>query len=375
MKKYLLLYIVAFLVFSISAKPVNAYNNLLSSPEGSISKVFTVNSGETLEIDFEIGTTLVIEGWNKNEVDVKVEAKQKDLDNIEFEFVKDGNKVKLEAEYKQKKNNVNSDEMITTIKVPEKFDISFLTKGGEVSLTNIEGEFSGKTMGGKFEFDRLNGKVDCTTMGGEIKITNSQLCGRVKTMGGNIKLDHVDGSLNVETMGGNIEQANVNMNKKEGEDGVTIKTMGGNIKLDKLLNGGKVSTMGGNISIDHVKGYAETVTMGGSINIEKLDGGVSAKTMGGSVSVKCENVTDKIKLTAMSGMVELYIPADSDVEIRISVNGMFTGDDDFTNFIESDFKLDYKIKDDMLIATGTNGTGKNTIELSSNMGKVILHKL
>ena len=36
---------------------------------------------------------------------------------------------------------------------------------------------------------------------------------------------------------------------------------------------------------------------------------------------------------------------------------------------------DYKIKDDMLIATGTNGTGKNTIELSSNMGKVILHKL
>ncbi len=374
MKKYLWLFIVLLLAACTTNTFTKEEKDSLIYADGKISKEFSVKSGELLVIEFEIGTNLKIEGWDKNVVNVVIDGNDKDLNKIEFDFSHDGDKVVLRAEYKNKKKNNHFHEVETSIKVPKTFNIDFHTTGGAVSIDEVTGSLAGKTMGGSLDFNKLKGTADFTTMGGNVTVTNSELDGKIKTMGGSINLDSVDGELNVETMGGNITTANVNLQKKDGSDGVTVKTMGGNIRLDKMLTNGRVSTMGGNISIDYVKGTVEASTMGGSVFVEKVDGGINAKTMGGTIEVKCEKISDDVVLSTNAGNVELEIPSDADVNFQIKVNGFFPEDDKYENYIDSDFNLKYEVDGETLRASGNNGSGKYTVELSSGNGKVVLKK-
>ncbi|MFH0736476.1 MAG: hypothetical protein V1773_18955 [bacterium] len=377
MKNYIKMIIVMALfmgAFPLSSINTSFNNNIKQTPE-KIEKTFNTKSGLKVDIKLKIGAEIEVVGWDKEVVSVVVETSGRDADRITYDINESSEGVNVYADISKKHKNSKYNSKVF-VKVPVKYDVEFNTMGGEVTLKNISGELSGKTMGGELKFSDLGGNVNCQTMGGEIALVKCNLNGKVKTMGGDINLENVEGNLNIETMGGEIHQKNVTLKEgKSGDNSLTIKTMGGDIEVDKVLTESNISTMGGNININAAKKNLKVSTMGGNIEVGEMDGEIAAKTMGGNISVNLKSCPENgdVEITTMAGNIDLIVPADFGMKIQINVRGINT--EDVSDYVESDFKLNYDFDDDdELTATGVVGNGSRTVTLSTNYGKVSIKK-
>ena len=369
---------------------VNTIKNQLDNDYQSkspVEKQFNVNPGERLLVDIKTGADIIIEGWNKNTVDIKAQFRGRDADDIELTIEKESYGVSIKAEYEDYSNSRKTSGKIV-VKVPSKFDLELSTMGGEIELTGIEGSLEGSTMGGELILKNLKGTIDLSTMGGEVELRDSEVDGELSTMGGDVYVTNVTGDVDASTMGGRVTQRNVK-SKKGGTEGkeVKVSSMGGDIDLDEVLNGAKVSTMGGDITIYKVSKFLEAETMGGDIDISKLDGWIEAETMGGDVTVEMvgnpkEGRRD-VELTSMGGDIELTVPDGLDMDIHIEI--IYKTKHKNKVQIISDFDLDEKIEEvrgndwgwddkEKLVAVGKTGSGKNRVIIKTFSGKVHLKK-
>lgn len=364
---------------STSNKDNRDYGHTQKKYQNETRKSFDVEPGGLLEVNIETGGGIEVVGWNKNVVDVEVTLGGRNSDNVDVTIRKNSNGVSVETEFIEKDwdNNLKCN---TVIKVPYNYNIDFSTMGGGVYFKNIKGEFSGKTMGGSMEMIELQGNADMTTMGGSISISDSDLDGSVKTMGGSIDLSNVTGNVNTKTMGGSI-----NHDVKKRKDGkgstsrVNIETMGGSINVTEAPYGAKVKTMGGSIHIDKAEKFVDAVTMGGHIMIDDVDGWVKTKTMGGDIkcTVTGSNAGDKdVRLTSMSGDIELFVPKDfsADIDIEIRYDRRDEGDFEIVSDFDIDTQVKRKSKNRLLLGSGTAGDGKHKITIKTVNGSVYLKK-
>jgi DUF4097 and DUF4098 domain-containing protein YvlB len=96
--------------------------------------------------------------------------------------------------------------------------------------------------------------------------------------------------------------------------------MGGGIHLGTVAVFAKVSTMGGGIDIDRSTGTVDATSMGGGITIGTANGPIKASTMGGDIKVRelgSSSEERDIELTSKGGTIELTVPKDFPMEVRI----------------------------------------------------------
>ncbi|WEK34850.1 MAG: hypothetical protein P0Y53_20370 [Candidatus Pseudobacter hemicellulosilyticus] len=159
-----------------------------------------------------------------------------------------------------------------------------------------------RTSGGNITITDLNGQQDFATSGGNLNLVG--LTGNIKgrTSGGNIHISKSKDNIDLSTSGGNIDASSSSGTLKLG-------TSGGNIHLNQLDGNVKATTSGGNIRSEDIKGDLDAHTSGGSVHINKIAGSLSASTSGGNIRATITDAGRFVKLRNSGGSIELELPS------------------------------------------------------------------
>jgi DUF4097 and DUF4098 domain-containing protein YvlB len=370
----------------------------------TIEKEFKAAMGKRLELDLKTGGTIDITGWDKELVHFNIRLGGRDARNSKVGFDETSAGVRVYS-YQTGHSRNHSTNLKFEIKVPKKFDIEIESNGGGISIANVEGTMTGRTMGGRLDLTKLKGYVDLKTMGGEISVTNSDLNGEVKTNGGRVLIQDVTGDLRGSSMGGQMIRKNVTNRRGDStKDEVHISTMGGDIDVDDAPSGADVQTMGGNITIrsankfvkaktmggaieiGQANGSVNVTTMGGNIQIDSVDGTVQATTMAGDINITVVGNPEKgdrnVKLKTMSGDVALTVP--SSLSMGVDITLAYTRESSRDYKIISDFPIQLDSTKEWdhsqgsprkyIYGTGTIAGGKNKLKIETVNGDVYLKR-
>jgi DUF4097 and DUF4098 domain-containing protein YvlB len=184
------------------------------------------------------------------------------------------------------------------------------------------------------------------------------------------------GPVSIQKMGGDIEV-------KDAPQGADLSTMGGNIHLGNVGSFAKVKTMGGNISIDSADASVNATTMAGKIAINQASGPVQATTMAGDIRARLVGSSSSqrdVELTSNSGTIELTVPKDFPMDVRITL--AYTKNAPGTFQIVDSIGLTQQSSEDWDTSQGTPrryirakgrvGSGLNHVVIKTINGDVIL---
>ena len=302
--------------------------------QDSWEQEFSVQSGQKIELEMKYGGSLVVEGWDQDQVRISCSDEMNPISDYVIEASETRGGVSFSATLKDNHNKSNG--MEVKLMVPREFDIETRSAGGGISISNVTGEFTGKTAGGSIKLHNLSGTAHLTSGGGLIEILDSDLDGKVTTGGGGGVVRNVNGDIKVTSGGGFISYENVrdNYGEARGPSGISAKgifpgsimrsTAGGSINLDEAPDGAKVRTGGGNINIRNASHFVEATTGGGDIAIEIMNGYVVAKTGAGDIEVTVDgdlgDSADGINLMTGHGDVIVTLPADASIELDLDLS-------------------------------------------------------
>lgn len=251
-----------------------------------IEEKFAVEPGGTLTIDADFGN-IVIDTWDRNEVDVLVEKRTgiddearalRELEEVEVEVSQHGNEVRIEVEKPGwfKRNRVR---VKMTVRVPGSYNLDMKTAGGDIDVADLQGNVKAGTAGGNIDIGIITeGDIRASTAGGDVRVRGGGRKSKLSTAGGNIAVDRAEGAVTASTAGGNIEIGDT------GGD-IDTKTTGGNITVGRVGGDVTAKTTGGNIEIGPVLGNVDAKTVGGNIEIDDVRGKVNTSAFGGRVTV------------------------------------------------------------------------------------------
>lgn len=161
------LLILPFLFLSTAAAGCRGDGDLKTLHE----KTFTISPGKELKLDVSMGDVM-ISGWDKDEVYIKVLGNKKAEDKMEFEFNADENLVEVIAKKKGSVFNwfgINGIALRFEVKVPNRFNNKVYTSGGDIKISDVAGTNTFKTSGGDVGVKTTEGKLEISTSG-EISI-------------------------------------------------------------------------------------------------------------------------------------------------------------------------------------------------------------
>jgi beta-lactamase regulating signal transducer with metallopeptidase domain len=153
-------------------------------------------SAGTLILDLNTGGKVVITGWDKPQVLVRGSLGGRDWrqTNVELLVIPSEPGARLVSDYTGH-SSTQSFSHVFEINVPHNFNVRISSAGGSLSITGVDGEFTGHTGGGEIDIQRANGQADLNTGGGDIRVSNSRLNGTVTTGGGVVRIEDVTGDL------------------------------------------------------------------------------------------------------------------------------------------------------------------------------------
>jgi len=352
-----------------------------------IEREFVAKPGERLDIDLKAGGAIRITGWDEQKVAATAFLQGDECDEYRVSLLDSETGVTIRSRARESRHGSEC-EARYEVRVPNRFDVSAETMGGDVKIADVKGDIRGKTMGGSLDLTGLKGQVHMTTMGGEVSLTKSDVDGEVKTMGGEVRLEDVVGDVKGSTMGGNVYYTRVTRRpgSASGRELVRISTMGGDINVDEAPGGADVNTMGGSIRVGRADGFVKAKTMGGSIEIDAVDGGVTATTMAGDITVTVvgdgRTGNRDVRLQSHSGDVTLTLPENFSANVDVTV--AYTRGKDGEYEIVSDFPLQTRETAEWdrshgeprryLYGTAAIGGGRHTVRLETVNGNVYLKK-
>jgi DUF4097 and DUF4098 domain-containing protein YvlB len=268
-------------------------------------KTFPTTAGKELKVETSMGDVLISTSANRTDVYVKVVGNQKAEDRLDFRFESDDNGVRI---YAKKKSNspfnwFSNTKLRFEIILPNVYNATVLTAGGDIKVKYLTGTINFKTSGGDIVANNTDGYFYASTSGGDINLNNRVGETKVSTSGGDIKIDAFKGNINASTSGGDVVLS--------GSDSkVDASTSGGDIKIEYggENKGIELSTSGGDIDVlvpADFNAKANLRTSGGDIscnlstnNVIKISssrfeadlnqGGnpLICKTSGGDITVK-----------------------------------------------------------------------------------------
>ena len=171
------------------------------------------------------------------------------------------------------------------IVVPRRYRVEMKTSGGDMQVSHLDGNATGKTSGGDVNLEDVTGEVSIRTSGGDVVATAVRGDIEASTSGGDIRLLRVDGKIRAKTSGGDVQCELIGANR-----GVSVVTSGGDIHLT-MAQGNKATldaaTSGGDIVADF------PVTSDDSSGKRRLSGPINgggeaiyARTSGGDITLR-----------------------------------------------------------------------------------------
>jgi len=263
--------------------------------ENELTRNFAAKPGGKLEMRVDRGSIQVRPSAGDS-VDIKVirelkNGSAKDLDRMleqhQIEMEQSGDLIKITAEgnrnllgwAKNKFRNLRVEYIIT---VPSKFNLDLHTSGGNVRVSDLEGEIEAHTAGGSMDFGQIKGPVKARTAGGNVSLRKAEGRADLRTSGGSLNIGELRGDLVARTSGGNISMERI-------EGSVDAETSGGSILAKEVRGAVLARSSGGNVSAvlnGQPVGNSELKTSGGSVSVtlaEPVALDVSARTSGGRI--------------------------------------------------------------------------------------------
>ncbi len=300
-----------------------------------------VESGGTLVLDLKTGAGVTIRGRDQNHVSVTGRLSGRDWRNTSFNVRGNERDAFVTMEYFRNSGSTSSSHSLN-ITVPRRFNVRIRSAGGEISISDLEGNFEGNTGGGEITIENARGSAELSTGGGEVSVTDSHLSGYVSTGGGEVRIENVTGGLNGSsgTMGSVVSggvgrgvgkgvkgavvggvsgtvRGDVTVNAyPSSDDNLTrakdgkyyISKSGGSVNVDAAPHGASIRTGGGEISIGKTNGDLYASTGGGDINVGAADGAVEVVTGAGDIEINVTSTGHPIKINSGNGKVTLYLP-------------------------------------------------------------------
>ena len=334
--------------------------------------------GQRLDLDLETGGGVTIKGWNESRVEVRATLGGSDWRDTKVALERVSTGLRLHAWQDPERSNSSTSHHFE-VQVPKKFDIRVRSAGGDLVLSNLEGEFRGHTGGGEIEIRSVRGHASLTTGGGEIHVSDSHLSGSVSTGGGQVVLSGVSGGLNGSSGSGPVvygddgserttDLGDVDVNGDE----IHVKGSSGGAHADQagVLH---VSRAGGDVHLDDAPKGAHISTGGGRVTVDRSGGAVDASTGGGDI---------EIGPSSGSGAAVIDLPAD--LSARFEIETAYTDRYGKKTRIVSDFPL--KLSETSawdnsngtprryVRGTGTAGKGGGLVQVKVVNGDVTLRK-
>jgi beta-lactamase regulating signal transducer with metallopeptidase domain len=317
-----------------------------------LEKSVDVKPGETLVLDLETGAGLTITGWDQSRVRVRGTLGGRNWRDTEVRLERTDSGVRLVTRYEGRSTSHSTSHHFD-IQVPRHFNVRISSGGGGISISGVDGVFTGTTGGGTIRIEKANGRAEISTGGGTVRVNDSNLSGSVSTGGGTVVIQNVRGGLrghsgsstavyinsgvaksdDANTLiraGGSGEtiddekggvrvsgpRANITIDESTGEirnlatGRVIYRKAGGRISVAEAMHGADVRTGGGAISIGRSAGDVRASTGGGDISIGPLDGSAEAHTGAGDVTLNLRGAgKHSVDVTSGNGRVLVVLPA------------------------------------------------------------------
>jgi hypothetical protein len=289
------------------------------------------------------------------------------------------------------------------ITLPEAFNISVQTAGGDIDLKYLSGELQASTSGGDVTATSISGKFTGRTSGGDITLENIEGVSVVKTSGGDIEIERCDGKTSATTSGGDIEVSDCNGNLEVYTSGGDLeltditgsriqgRTSGGDIEVDDVEGNLVVSTSGGGIDIRKARGSVEAKTSSGDIDLESIYGETDVSTSNGDITgdrihgalsartsngdIRITKVWDReiknhdLLLKTSRGIIQLELPPNFPAAIEAIVE-----DEASTRVIDSEFPIRIYIRGDEVRGEGIINGGTYDVNLRTSSNSIIIEK-
>lgn len=312
--------------------------------DSSFERSVGVRAGETLVLDLKTGAGLTITAWDQERVRISGTLSGRSWRDTEVDLDRTSSGARLSTRYSVKSQSQSSSHHFD-IQVPRRFNVRVSSAGGGISISGVQGEFTGSTGGGRIRIERASGHAELSTGGGAVRVHDSNLSGSVSTGGGTVLIQNVRGGLrgssgNGPIVYGHAEErdrisaggkapkgdtdygsvtvgagGNVTINEGTGEirdensGRIIYRKAGGRINIAEAMNGADVRTGGGSIYIGRSAGDVSASTGGGSITIGPLAGSVVAHTGAGDVAIVLREAGNhSVDVTSGNGKVVLALP-------------------------------------------------------------------
>lgn len=309
-----------------------------SFPKESIDNVEVKTSGGSISVEgvnaSEARVEVFVHPNNSSDNFSKEEIKGVLEENYDLSVSVSNNKVTAVAKTKERNMNWKKSLSISfKVFAPKKISSKLETSGGSISLKNLSGSQDFTTSGGSLHVDNLSGEVKGRTSGGSIHLANSK------------------DDINLATSGGSILAENSSGNLR-------LSTSGGSINLSGLKGDIEANTSGGSINGNNISGELSTSTSGGSVRLSDLTCSLEASTSSGSMDVSMTALGKYIKLSNSGGNIDLAIPGNKGVNLKLS--GRRVSTPALTNFNGSvdNNEVEGKMNGGGIAVTATAGGGK-----------------
>jgi DUF4097 and DUF4098 domain-containing protein YvlB len=340
-------------------------------------------NGERLLLDLDTGGDVVIHGWDEDSVRIRATLRSPHLSDMTLTLGRDREGAVLRSRFERKRDSQQSDNSFE-IRVPRRFDVRLSSAGGNLTIYDVEGEFSGTTGGGEIVLERARGRAQLSTGGGDVRVHDVEMRGNVSTGGGKVTLTEVTGGLRGHSGSGPVIQS-ARPNVTDGPSRLSITKAGGDIVLDEAPGGAEVHTGGGTVRIGRSAGLVEASTGGGDITIGPVAGSVVAGTGAGTVTVTLVDAggaEQNVDISAGVGRVIVRLPAsfDGTFDLETAYSRRFGR----ATRIESDWDLDRETTDvwdnrqgtprRYVRANGTAGRGRGRVRITTMNGDIEIRR-
>jgi len=179
-----------------------------------------------------------IRGWDKDQVEITGE-----LDELAEELIFDVDGEFTMIRVKMPRRNISwGDGSDLEIRVPVKSRVDFNGVSTDVTLSNIEGGSSIRSVSGDIRADNIDQRLLINSVSGEVEVTDASGKAKITSVSGDLRLDLSCTEVSVNAVSGEVDL------DLEAFDSLSASTVSGELDISGRLNDS------GNISMNSVSG-------------------------------------------------------------------------------------------------------------------------
>lgn len=227
--------------FAIAAILILAAFKSIPTARDVIKKEYKVNPGGELTLDLDRGN-VEIEATGGNSVKIELERRARAESSEEaerilqsahrYEFDKDGDDVSIQSRVQEERRQMrwrkgSAIKIRLTVRVPDKYDVDFKSGAGNITITEVTGEITGRTGAGNIILEDIEGEVDVKSGAGNVEISGNLEEADVVTGAGNLSIYAQVGALHAVAGTGNVTVEMLGQPRGESK----LRTGAGNVSL------------------------------------------------------------------------------------------------------------------------------------------------